>query len=112
MKLHEIKLSPHAYGMLTVRSLLDLREHLMSEFKFVDVYLNEKREENKLGLDLLAVRLEELNKVLDPKEKWYHLLKGLLAGNVYDYGAQAFIEKQQAGALNHFSQALDSIDGE
>jgi hypothetical protein len=34
-----------------------------------------------------------------------------LAGNVYDYGAQAFIKKHDKGVLNQFSQALDAIEG-
>lgn len=84
----------------------------MSEFKFVDVYLNEKREENKLGLNLLTSRLDFLENIKDPSERWYHVFKGLLAGNVYDYGAQAFLQKQMSGELNHFEQALECIDGE
>lgn len=110
-KLSQLRAYPHAYGKLTVRSLLDLREHLMSEFKFVDVYLNEKREENRLGLNLLASRLAFLASIEDGAERWYHVFKGLLAGNVYDYGAQAFLQKQMSGELNHFEQALESIDG-
>jgi len=38
-------------------------------------------------------------------------LKGLLAGNVYDYGAQAFIQKHEKGFLNQFDQALNAIEG-
>jgi hypothetical protein len=37
--------------------------------------------------------------------------QGFLAGNVYDYGAQAFIQKQKIGLLDKFNQALDYIDG-
>ena len=33
------------------------------------------------------------------------------AGNVYDYGAQAFIKKQQQGQLDNFIQALNTVDG-
>ena len=39
------------------------------------------------------------------------LFLGLIAGNVYDYGAQAFIQKQQQGQLEHFIQALNTVDG-
>lgn len=97
--------------MLTVRSLLDLREHCMSEFKFVDVYSNEKHEENRMGLELLPDRLKCLDEITDEDEHWFHLFKGLLAGNVYDYGAQAFIQKHDKGELNQFNMALESIDG-
>jgi hypothetical protein len=97
--------------MLTVRSLLELREHCMSEFNFFDVYSYEKRDENRCGLEYLAERWEFINKIECQEEKWYNLFKGLLAGNVYDYGAQAFIKKREKGDLNAFDMALNCIDG-
>ena len=97
--------------MLTVRSLLDLREHCMSEFKFFDVYSNEKHNENRKGIELLPGRLKELEEIINEDELWFHLFKGLLAGNVYDYGAQAFIQKHEKGELDQFKMALQSIDG-
>ena len=62
--------------MLTVRSLLDLREHCMSEFQFVDVYSNEKREENKIGLDLLKARCDYIDSLVDERERWYEVYRG------------------------------------
>lgn len=83
----------------------------MSVFNFFDVYSNEKREENRLGLECLTERLEFINQIKTEEEKWYHLFKGILAGNVYDYGAQAFIQKQEKGDLNGFEMALNCVDG-
>lgn len=100
-----------SYGTLTVRSLLDLREHLMTEFGFFDVYSIEKREENKLGLELLTERCNFIDSIQDADKRWHEVFRGVLAGNVYDYGAQAFIEKQKSGELNLFDKALGSIDG-
>jgi uncharacterized protein with ATP-grasp and redox domains len=82
----------------------------MTEFGFFDVYAIEKREENKLGLDLLPDRCEKINKIENINQKWHELFRGLLAGNVYDYGAQAFIEKQKSGEFSLFDKALDSIE--
>jgi hypothetical protein len=65
-----------AYGILTVRSLLDLREHCMMEFEFVDVYSNEKREENRMGLEILAERCKHIDELADSNLKWYELFKG------------------------------------
>lgn len=64
--------------MLTVRSLLDLREHCMAEFDFFDVYSNEKREENRHGLDLLGDRLIYIENIADQDEKWHELFKGTI----------------------------------
>lgn len=97
--------------MLTVRSLLDLREHCMAEFGFFDVYSNEKIEENKQGLELLSSRLEYIESIKDLDSKWLEIFRGFLAGNVYDYGAQAFIQKQKSGHLEKFAQALNTING-
>jgi len=83
----------------------------MSEFGFFDVYLNEKREENRLGLEFLSERCQQIEKLSESRARWYELFKGVLAGNVYDYGAQAFIQKQQKGFLNSFQQALDTVEG-
>lgn len=110
-KLGELRKSPFSYGMLTVRSLLDLREHCMSEFGFFDVYLNEKREENRLGLEFLVERCRKIDEMTTAEDKWHEIFKGVLAGNVYDYGAQAFIQKQQSGHLESFKQALNTVDG-
>jgi hypothetical protein len=77
-KLHELKQSPFAYGMLTVRSLLDLREHCMSQFGFFDVYSNEKREENQHGLELLNDRCEYIEKLNCLDTKWNELLRGII----------------------------------
>lgn len=97
--------------MLTVRNLLELREHCMSEFSFFDVYSYEKREENRHGLEILTDRCDYLNSINDQKERWYQIFKGLLAGNVYDYGAQAFIQKRDKGDLSGFDMALQCVDG-
>jgi len=110
-KIAELRKSPFSYGMLTVRSLLDLREHCMSEFGFFDVYLSEKREENRLGLEFLSERCGCIEALASQEEKWHEIFKGVLAGNVYDYGAQAFIQKQRSGHLENFKQALDIVDG-
>ena len=86
-KLHELKERPFAYGMLTVRSLLDLREHCMSQFGFFDVYSNEKREENQHGLELLSERCEYIENLNSLHSKWNELLRG-----TFDFGMQFFIE--------------------
>jgi hypothetical protein len=63
--------------MLTVRVLLDLREHLMAKFDFFDVYSIEKREENRLGLELLADRCKCIDSIEDENERYYELFRGL-----------------------------------
>lgn len=46
-RLQMLESQPFAFGNLTVRSLLDMREHCLMEFDFHDVYLKQKQLENK-----------------------------------------------------------------
>jgi hypothetical protein len=52
-RLQALKVQPFAHGNLTVRSLLDMREHCLSEFDFHDPYWKQKRIENDAALQLL-----------------------------------------------------------
>ena len=45
-----------AYGRLSVRSLLNVREHLLNELYFPDPYINMKRRENEYFLQHLPTR--------------------------------------------------------
>ena len=45
-RIQTLRNQPFAHGNLTVRSLLDMREHCLSEFDFHDPYLKQKRLEN------------------------------------------------------------------
>ena len=52
-RLQALKVQPFAHGNLTVRSLLDMREHCLCEFDFHDPYWKQKRIENDAALQLL-----------------------------------------------------------
>ena len=45
-RIQTLRNQPFAHGNLTVRSLLDMREHCLNEFDFHDPYLKQKRLEN------------------------------------------------------------------
>ena len=69
-----------------------MREHCMSEFEFFDVYLNEKREENRLGLELLAERCQLIANIDEHDSRWYELFRGGVFINIDQYN----------GLFNHF----------
>ena len=62
-RLHKLQDNPYAYGNLTVRSLLDLREHCLAEFDFHDPYLKQKRKENEQAVELFPARLQHLSQL-------------------------------------------------
>ena len=102
-----LETQPFAFGNLTVRSLLDMREHCLMEFDFHDVYLKQKQLENKAALALLPAHLEKLSK-LEWQRRQESLALGFLAGNVFDWGAKEVALLMEAGKMD-FQAAMTHI---
>lgn len=64
-----------------------MREQCLLEFDFPDPYFQQKRVENEAALRLLQERLTQLD-ALGWRERQGALVEGLLAGNVFDWGAK------------------------
>nr|XP_042113314.1 4'-phosphopantetheine phosphatase isoform X3 [Ovis aries] len=94
-KLQTLRHQPFAYGTLTVRSLLDTREHCLNEFNFPDPYSKVKQKDNGVALKCFQRVVSALD-ALDWEERQLALVKGLLAGNVFDWGAKAVSESGTA----------------
>uniref|UniRef100_A0A8D2AHF6 4'-phosphopantetheine phosphatase n=1 Tax=Sus scrofa TaxID=9823 RepID=A0A8D2AHF6_PIG len=90
-KLQTLRHQPFAYGTLTVRSLLDTREHCLNEFNFPDPYSKVKQQDNGVALKCFQRVIRSLD-ALGWEERQLALVKGLLAGNVFDWGAKAVSE--------------------
>uniref|UniRef100_A0A8C7RXN1 4'-phosphopantetheine phosphatase n=1 Tax=Oncorhynchus mykiss TaxID=8022 RepID=A0A8C7RXN1_ONCMY len=87
-KLQTLRHQPFAYGSLTVRSLLDTREHCLNEFNFPDPYSKIKQGENDMALKYFQKAVKSLGE-LSWEQRQFALVRGLLAGNVFDWGAKA-----------------------
>uniref|UniRef100_A0A7N6F8X5 4'-phosphopantetheine phosphatase n=1 Tax=Anabas testudineus TaxID=64144 RepID=A0A7N6F8X5_ANATE len=87
-KLQTLRHQPFAYGSLTVRSLLDTREHCLNEFNFPDPYSKIKQRENDIALKYYQKAVKSMEK-LSWEERQFALVRGVLAGNVFDWGAKA-----------------------
>ncbi|CAB4006614.1 Pantothenate kinase 4, partial [Paramuricea clavata] len=98
-----------AYGNLTVRSLLDTREQFLNESQFSDPYALVKQKENEAALLNLSERLAALNKL-----SWYdrqiEIIEGILAGNVFDWGAKEVVKLMMKGDLQ-FETARKNLQG-
>uniref|UniRef100_A0A4W5RT41 4'-phosphopantetheine phosphatase n=1 Tax=Hucho hucho TaxID=62062 RepID=A0A4W5RT41_9TELE len=90
-KLQTLRHQPFAYGSLTVRSLLDTREHCLNEFNFPDPYSKIKQGENDMALKYFQKVVKSLEE-LSWEQRQFALVRGLLAGNVFDWGAKAVSE--------------------
>lgn len=106
-RLQNLQDHPFAYGSLTVRSLLDMREHCLLEFEFPDPYFQQKRLENEAALRLLPSRLSQLD-ALEWRERQEALVTGLLAGNVFDWGAKEVARLLNSGDFG-FSEARSHL---
>ncbi|KAH3813869.1 4'-phosphopantetheine phosphatase-like isoform X2 [Dreissena polymorpha] len=107
-RLEALKLNPCAFGSLNVRGLLDMRSHILKEFNFTDSYSQQKQLENEQALRCLADRLQTLDGISDPGDRALELARGLLAGNVFDWGAKEVADIMETGELR-FEDAEEKL---
>uniref|UniRef100_A0A914VQP2 4'-phosphopantetheine phosphatase n=1 Tax=Plectus sambesii TaxID=2011161 RepID=A0A914VQP2_9BILA len=103
-----LRQKPFAYGCLNVRSLLDLNEQLLNEFYFKDAYQLQKYAENEAALNELGEVLKIIDS-LEWEDRQLALVKGLLAGNVFDWGAQEVVKLMEREGGLSFASALEKL---
>ena len=82
----------------------------MEEFHFVDPYSLQKQTENEQALKLLSTRLEKLDD-MEWEERQLSLVEGLLAGNVFDWGAKEVATLMESGEDFGFTEAMNKLQG-
>jgi len=91
-----------------VRSLLDLNEQLLNEYYFTDSYWNQKQFENEYALNSLPDYLHLLDS-MTWKERQVAFPVGLLAGNVFDWGAKEVVNLLESREGVSFAKAKDLL---
>uniref|UniRef100_A0AAY4EV39 4'-phosphopantetheine phosphatase n=1 Tax=Denticeps clupeoides TaxID=299321 RepID=A0AAY4EV39_9TELE len=109
-KLQTLRNQPFAYGSLTVRSLLDTREHCLNEFNFPDPYSKIKQKENDVALRYYLKVVKSLEE-LSWEQRQFALVRGLLAGNVFDWGAKAISDVLESDPEFGFEEAKRQLQG-
>lgn len=71
---------------MTIRTLLEISDSCLRINGFVDPWLNEKLVENNASLGQFRDRLDDIDR-LTGKEKWLEIIRGVFAGNIFDWGA-------------------------
>ncbi|KAH8867177.1 Pantothenate kinase 4 [Schistosoma japonicum] len=97
----ELSADPSGRGVLTVRCLLSAQQHFLREYGFGDVFCLQKRCENRAALSALTDRLSELSKLSWP-DRQLSLIQGLLAGNMFDWGASEAVQFLNKAPQNKF----------
>ncbi|KAJ2889660.1 hypothetical protein IWW38_004577, partial [Coemansia aciculifera] len=97
--LQRLGAQPLAYGALTVRGLLALREQCLRQVGLGDVFGAVKRRENEKAMEAFREVLSASD-ALAGRERVLALLKNVLAGNMFDWGASQLREALADGSLD------------
>lgn len=95
--------------ILGIRELLELNDKHLRLYGFADPWLDQKKSENEAALALFAQRLQEIDDIVDTRQRWIELVKGVLAGNMFDWGAQAVTNIIQNDKTFGLHAALERI---
>ncbi|XP_075153398.1 4'-phosphopantetheine phosphatase [Haematobia irritans] len=95
--------------ILGIRELLELNDKHLRLYGFPDPWLEQKKSENEAALALFAERLQEIDDIVGERERWIELVKGVLAGNMFDWGAQAVTNIIKNDKTFGLHAALDRI---
>lgn len=110
-RLNLLNRCPCAFGALTVRSLLDTFEQSLREFDFPDPYFHQKKRENLAAVNELETRLKYLDSLSSssPEQLEDELILGVLAGNVFDWGAKVVTTLLEGPDPFGFEQARNTV---
>ncbi|KAJ2493698.1 hypothetical protein IWW37_000329 [Coemansia sp. RSA 2050] len=98
--LHRLGAQPLAYGALTVRGILGLREQCLREVGLGDVFVAVKRRETAAALLAFPECVALTDALPTPRERVLALLGNALAGNMFDWGASELHGVLASGALD------------
>ncbi|KAJ1969411.1 hypothetical protein IWQ62_000645 [Dispira parvispora] len=98
--LGRLRQQPMAYGPITVRHLLALREQCLQEVGFRDIFAPIKEQETAAALQSLPHVLAEIDKLPDEESRLDALISNILAGNMFDWGSNAIVEMMEKGILD------------
>ncbi|KAH8297956.1 hypothetical protein KR018_002761 [Drosophila ironensis] len=96
--------------ILGTSELLKLNDTLLRRYGFTDPWLGQKKLENASAVARLKERLQELDALQDQDTKWTELVRGVLAGNMFDWGAQAVANILEQDANFGLHAALERIE--
>lgn len=97
-----IRARMQATGSLYTIDLCRYRQSLLDKHGFSDPYLGVKRRENAMAARIYPDVIGRLDRA-DEDERWMLLLRGLLAGNMFDLGSPETIAMYQRGQVDFFA---------
>ncbi|KAJ2608926.1 hypothetical protein H4S08_004261, partial [Coemansia sp. RSA 1365] len=98
--LRRLRERPLAYGAMSVRALLSLREQCLHEVGLDDIFASVKRRESDAALAALPPLLAHVDSISSQRERLRLLLENVLAGNMFDWGSAALRGALADGSLD------------
>lgn len=95
---------------LTIRTLLEINEDNLRANNFKDAFQYQKHQESIMALREFEDRINQLDEIQDFDKKWEEIIKGVLAGNVFDWGAKAVTDILENSLKFGLLEALDTIE--
>lgn len=100
---------PTILNPLSIRTLLEFNERKLRENNFKDAWLHQKHKENEMAFTQFPHRIKQIDNILDESLKWEQIAKGVLAGNMFDWGAKAVTDILEESKEFGLQQAMDTI---
>ncbi|KAL1491120.1 hypothetical protein ABEB36_011763 [Hypothenemus hampei] len=107
----ELKRNPRigiGTNTLSIRALLDFNEENLRAH-FPDAWRTQKERETRQALQQLTHRLKEIDAINNFHEKWLQLIKGVLAGNVFDWGSSSVVNLLEKSTDFDLTQAMETV---
>ncbi|CAP33075.1 Protein CBR-PNK-4 [Caenorhabditis briggsae] len=102
-----------AYGNSNARNLLEVREQILQEKGFDDIYVQKKHEENLSAvaeLPIVLASIDKLKEAGDEKAVVEYVSRCLLAGNVFDWGAKEVVKLMSSEKGLSFQSAINHVE--
>ncbi|ALC38236.1 CG5828 [Drosophila busckii] len=96
--------------VLGTSELLKLNETMLRRYGFTDPWLQQKQQENASAKARLKQRLLEIDAITNEQARWTELVRGVLAGNMFDWGAQAVASILEQDSNFGLHAALERIE--
>jgi len=106
--LRELKARPDRHGRLDILLLDELRQRAFRSSGIADEMKRIKDWENVAALAALPDRLAALDAIDDAGRRWLEIIRGMLAGNLFDMGVAETVA-MYAEATVPFAEALDKV---
>ncbi|KAJ2776087.1 hypothetical protein H4R18_005858 [Coemansia javaensis] len=98
--LRRLRDRPLAYGAMSVRGLLGLREQCLHEVGLEDIFAGVKQRETDAALAALPALLAQTDALPAADDRVRRLLHNVLAGNMFDWGSTALREELADGSMD------------